>query len=233
MKKKKKRKKLWFVIRLLVFLIGLCIFSYPFVSAWWNSLGQAKVADGYIEEVAGKDYTDEWQRIHEYNEALNLGTLSYPDVDKKEGETVEDSDYRSILDVCGNGVMGIINIEKIDVRLPIYHGTDEAALKAGVGHFYTSSLPEDTVNRHIILSGHRGLPSSTLFTHLDKMEIGDTFTLEILDKIFTYVVDDISIVLPEETDSLGIIEDGNYCTLVTCTPYGINTHRLLVRGKLV
>lgn len=247
-KKKKSRKKCaWLVLRILIFLIGFGIFAYPFVSAWWNSLGQAKIAEGYMEEVAGKDYTDEWAKVHAYNEALNAGTLTFPtkeeieEAKEKEAENFiakpvyenEDTDYRNVLDVCGNGVMGVIEIPKIVVKLPIYHGTEETVLKVGAGHFYSSSLPEDCENRHVVLSGHRGLPSSTLFTHLDKMEVGDTFTLNILDKTFTYEVDDISVVLPEETDSLGVVEGENYCTLVTCTPYGINTHRLLIRGKLV
>ena len=152
-------------------------------------------------------------------------------MDEIEALKAEDGEYAGLLNVSGNGVMGIINIPKINVELPIYHGTSEDVLKVGAGHVIGSSLPTGDVGSHAVISGHRGLPSAKLFTDLDQIKEGDTFTLSILDKEFTYTVDSITVVEPHEVDSLQPVEGKDYVTLVTCTPYGINSHRLLIRGE--
>ena len=168
-----------------------------------------------------------WADALAYNAELRPGTAAYTP-----GET-QSRAYSGLLNVDGSGIMGYIEIPKISVSLPIYHGTGEAVLQVGVGHLDWTSLPTGGEGTHTVLSGHRGLPSAKLFTHLDQMEVGDTFQLRILDEVLTYQVDQILIVLPEETSDLVIQKGKDYCTLITCTPYGINTHRLLVRGQRV
>lgn len=214
---------------LIGFLVGISILLYPFISDFWNSKRQTRAIVNYesvLEELEDEDYTAVFERAHAYNKALY--NLRDPLVHYEEVEG-----YFDTLNVTKDQMIGYIKIDRINVELPIYHGTSESVLSQGVGHFQGSSLPVGGKNTHSILSAHRGLPSSKLFTDLDRVEIGDTFEIVILDQIFTYQVDQIKVIDPTETGDLYIIEGEDYCTLLTCTPYGINTHRLLVRGVRV
>lgn len=227
---KKRKTNLSTIILVLILIAGLSLLLYPSFSDYWNSFHQSQAISSYAENVAdldGEKYEAIWSAAEEYNRSLlerdNAFTLTE---EKKE-------DYEKQLDVTGLGIMGYIEISKIDCTLPIYHGTEESALQIAVGHIEWSSLPVGGESSHCVLSGHRGLPSARLFTDLDKLQEGDIFTLRVLDEILTYEVDQILIVEPQETGDLQIIEGEDLCTLVTCTPYGINTHRLLVRGHRI
>lgn len=227
---KKRKTNLSTIILVLILIAGLSLLLYPSFSDYWNSFHQSQAISSYAENVAdldGEKYEAIWSAAEEYNRSLlerdNAFTLTE---EKKE-------DYEKQLDVTGLGIMGYIEIPKIDCTLPIYHGTEESALQIAVGHIEWSSLPVGGESSHCVLSGHRGLPSARLFTDLDKLQEGDVFTLRVLDEILTYEVDQILIVEPQETGDLQIIEGEDLCTLVTCTPYGINTHRLLVRGHRI
>ena len=227
---KKKANHFVTVVLVLVLLAGLSLLLYPSVSDYWNSLHQTQAIASYAEEVANIDndlYDEIWAAAQEYNKSLLSRSSQYILSDEQK------QDYESQLDVSGLGVMGYIEIPEIDSSLPLYHGTEESVLQVGVGHLEWSSLPVGGESTHSVLSGHRGLPSAKLFTHLNKLAAGDIFILRILDEILTYEVDQIRIVLPDEVDDLKIVEGKDYCTLVTCTPYGINTHRLLVRGHRI
>lgn len=217
-------------VLLAAFGIGVALLLYPTVSDYWNSLHQSRAIAGYAEAVAEIDdgvYAEIWQAAQRYNETL----LRNEDrLQPTEEETVL---YNSLLDAAGNGIMGYIEIPAIGVSLPIYHGTDEAVLQIAIGHIEGTSLPVGGADTHCVVSGHRGLPSAKLFTDLDKLEVGDSFQLRILDEVLTYEVDQIHIVEPHEVDLLEIEPGQDLCTLVTCTPYGINSHRLLVRGHRV
>lgn len=218
------------VILILVFLVGLSLLLYPTISDYWNSLHQSRAIAEYAEQVANLDdelYAKLLSDAQDYNEAL------LEKIDRYSMSAAERAEYSSLLDVSGNGVIGYIEIPLIGCSLPIYHGTGEAVLQIGVGHIEGSSLPVGGVGSHCVLSGHRGLPSARLFTDLDKLDTGDTFILRVLDETLTYEVDQILIVLPHEMEALEIDPKEDYCTLVTCTPYGINSHRLLVRGHRV
>ena len=203
---------------------------YPTVSDYWNSLHQSRAIASYAGQVAGLDdevYEALWAEAEAYNETL-------PDkADRFNMSEEELEEYQTYLSVSGTNVIGYIEIDKIGCYLPIYHGTDESVLQVGVGHLEGSSLPVGGPGTHCVISGHRGLPSAKLFTDLDQMEVGDTFVLYVLDETLTYEVDQIRIVEPTEMSELAIVEGEDYCTLVTCTPYGINTHRLLVRGHRI
>lgn len=217
-------------ILILVFLVGLSLLLYPTVSDYWNSLHQSRAITEYAEEVANLDndiYEKLWTDAQTYNEKL---FQSHHPLSLKEDEWPE---YEAQLNVSGNGIIGYIEIAKINCSLPIYHGTDESVLQIAVGHIEGTSLPVGGESTHCVLSGHRGLPSARLFTDLDQLTEGDTFVLRILDETLTYEVDQILIVKPYEVDALAVEEGRDYCTLVTCTPYGVNTHRLLVRGHRV
>ena len=218
------------VILILVFFLGLSLVLYPSVSDYWNSLHQSRAIATYAEEVSGLDtgrYEQLWAEAVDYNRTLrdrdNAFLLS---------ET-QKAAYDGLLNVGGNGVMGYIEIPTIGVSLPIYHGTDEGVLQIAVGHIEWTSLPVGGESSHCVISGHRGLPSAKLFTNLDKLVVGDTFLFRVLDETLTYEVDQILIVEPQEVSALTIREGEDLCTLVTCTPYGINNHRLLVRGHRV
>lgn len=218
------------IILILVFLVGLSLLLYPTVSDYWNSLHQSRAIAEYAEQVANLDdelYAKLLSDAHSYNEALTKKADRYEMSDEERAE------YLSLLDVSGNGILGYIEIPIIGCSLPIYHGTDESVLQIAVGHIEGTSLPVGGVGTHCVLSGHRGLPSARLFTDLDKLDTGDTFILRVLDEMLTYEVDQILIVLPDEMEALEIDPGEDYCTLVTCTPYGINSHRLLVRGHRV
>ena len=218
------------VILILVFLVGLSLLLYPSVSDYWNSFHQSRAIATYAEQVANIDndiYARLWEDARAYNQTL-VGKENRFQITDEERET-----YESLLNVGGNGIIGYIEIAKIGCSLPIYHGTDEGVLQIAVGHIEGTSLPTGGESTHCVVSGHRGLPSAKLFTDLDKLIPGDTFVLRVLDETLTYEVDQILIVEPQELAALEIEEGKDYCTLVTCTPYGINTHRLLVRGHRV
>lgn len=225
-----KKEKLSNIILIVVFLVGLSLLLYPTVSDYWNSMHQSKAIAGYAEAVADLDddiYEQLWADAQSYNETLieSGGPRELTDEEREE--------YEAQLNVSGNGIIGYIEIPKISCSLPIYHGTDEGVLQIAIGHIEGSSLPVGGESTHCVLSGHRGLPSAKLFTDLDQLVEGDTFVLRVLDETLTYEVDQILIVLPNELEALQIEEGKDYCTLVTCTPYGVNSHRLLVRGHRV
>ena len=227
---KKKKGNFITVLLVLVLLVGLSLLLYPSVSDYWNSFHQTRAISSYAEEVADLDptrYDELWEAAKAYNQSLpekNIGDV-LTEEQKRE--------YEDMLNVSGLGIMGYIEIPGIDCTLPIYHGTDEAVLQIAVGHLEWSSLPVGGEGSHCVLSGHRGLPSAKLFTNLDQLVEGDVFMLRVLDEVLTYEVDRILIVEPQETEALRIVEGKDYCTLVTCTPYGVNTHRLLVRGHRI
>lgn len=223
-----KSKKVTIVL-LVSFFIGLSVLLYPSVSSFWNSKTQTQAVFDYeamLAQIKPEDYTEYFDEAEDYNRRLN--SLKAPLVDYKEL-----TDYWDILDVSGTGMMGYITIPKISQELPVYHGTDDSVLAIAVGHFEGTSLPVGGASTHSVVSAHRGLATATLFTYLDRMEIGDTFSFKILDRTLTYEVDQIRIVEPGDTSLIHVEEGKDYCTLLTCTPYGINTHRLLVRGHQV
>lgn len=218
------------IILLIVFIVGLSLLLYPSFSDWWNSRHQSRAVASYVEQVAnidGEQYAQLWNDAWEYNAALAGRANNYVLTDEQKEE------YENFLDVGGTGIMGYIEIPTIGVTLPIYHGTDEAVLQVAVGHLEWTSLPVGGESSHCVLSGHRGLPSARLFTDLDKLVVGDVFIFRVLDEILTYEVDQILIVEPHETEALLITEGKDLCTLITCTPYGVNSHRLLARGHRV
>ncbi|MDD6237181.1 MAG: class C sortase [Clostridiales bacterium] len=227
---KKKRGNFITVILILILLVGLSLLLYPSVSDYWNSFHQTKAIATYAETVAKLDqeqYDQIWEKAEKYNYSL---------VGKKSSYTLsaaQKSEYEALLNVSGLGIMGYIEIPSIGCSLPIYHGTEQSALQIAVGHLEWSSLPVGGESTHCVLSGHRGLPSAKLFTNLDKLTEGDLFTIRVLDEVLTYEVDRILVVEPQNIEPLQIEKGKDYCTLVTCTPYGINTHRLLVRGHRV
>lgn len=228
--KKKKKGYSSTIILVAIFLVGLCILLYPTISDFWNEKRQSQAIINYddlIVDLTPEDYSEHFRKANEYNRKLAL--ISSPFIGYK---TLE-KEYYDTLDVNGDGMMGYITIEKIKVQLPIYHGTSDKVLNSAVGHVEGSSLPVGGLGTHSVLSAHRGLPSAKLFTNLDKVEIGDIFTIRILDRTITYKVDQIRIVLPDVLDDLYAVKGEDYCTLVTCTPYGINTHRMLVRGNRI
>ena len=217
------------IILILIFLVGLSVMLYPTVSDYVNQKNQSRAVASYSEEVenlADVDYQAYFDAADDYNRRL----AETPDAFYRPEEV---SGYTDTLDVSGTGIMGYITISKIGVELPIYHGTSDGVLQVAAGHLEGSSLPVGGAGTHAVISAHRGLPSAKLFTNLDELEVGDTFTITVLDRVLTYEVDQISIVLPTETDLLQPVEGKDYVTLMTCTPYGINTHRLLVRGKRI
>ena len=238
-KKKKKGHRATNVILVLILLLGAAIAGYPAFSEYWNSMHQSRAIMSYAERVAelsNEEYEGVWNEALEYNRRLSRRANQWIMSDE------ELDDYEKQLNVDGTGNMGFISIPKINVDLPIYHGTSDAVLQTSIGHIDGTSLPAGSVHpnpddyeevefgSHSVLSGHRGLPSAKLFSDLDAMEVGDVFYLTILDQTLTYQVDDITVILPEDSSSLVIFPGKDYCTLMTCTPYGINTHRLLVRG---
>lgn len=224
------KKHLPTIILILVFCTGLSLLLYPTVSDYWNSLHQSRAIVNYMETVADLDndsYEALWAAAREYNADLAETGVRWTLTD------AELAEYERQLNVTGSGVMGYIEIPSIDCSLPIYHGTSESVLQTAVGHLEGTSLPVGGESTHCVVSGHRGLPSAKLFTDLDKLVVGDTFLLRVLDETLTYAVDRILIVEPEDLSALTIEEGKDYCTLVTCTPYGVNTHRLLVRGHRI
>ncbi len=208
------------------FLVGVSILLYPAFSNFWNSKTQSRAITNYesvLEDLNEEDYTAIFEKAYTYNEELFKTDFPLRDYGQVSG-------YDDTLRVTDSDLIGYLKIERIGVELPIYHGTSEKVLSKGVGHLEGSSLPVGGENTHSVMSAHRGLPSSKLFTDLDRVEIGDTFQIVVLDRILTYQVDQIKVIEPTDISDLQIIDGGDYCTLFTCTPYGINTHRLLVRG---
>lgn len=225
-----KKKDFSTIALIVVFFVGVSVLLYPTVSDYWNSLHQSQAIATYadsVENMDEQDYEKLWDAAVSYNQKLFQSGhgLGLKDEEKEE--------YNKLLDVSGTGIMSYIEIPKIKCSLPVYHGTDEGVLQIAVGHIEGSSLPVGGLNTHCVLSGHRGLPSAKLFSNLDKLEEGDIFMIRTLDQTLTYEVNQIRIVLPDEVEDLKIEEGKDLCTLVTCTPYGINTHRLLVRGHRV
>ena len=223
------RKHLSTIILILIFLVGLSVMLYPTISDAVNRKHQSRAVADYaekVEQLSDADYQTYFDAADAYNRQLNTTPNAFYKPDLVSG-------YAQTLDISGTGIMGYITIPKISVELPIYHGTDEGVLQVAAGHLEGSSLPVGGAGTHAVISAHRGLPSAKLFTNLDELEVGDRFTITVLNRVLTYEVDQISIVLPTEIDQLLPTEGMDYVTLMTCTPYGINTHRLLVRGKRV
>lgn len=218
------------LILVLVLIAGLSLLLYPAFSDYWNSLHQSRAISGYADSVAQLEKED-YQHILDAAVAYNQDLLTRENQFSLTSE--QRSAYPELLNLAGNGIMGYIEIPDINCSLPIYHGIDEAVLQVAIGHIEWTSLPTGGESTHCVLSGHRGLPSAKLFSELDKLREGDLFMLRILDELYTYEVDRILIVEPHEVDALLIEEGKSLCTLVTCTPYGINTHRMLVRGHRV
>ena len=241
-KKKKKIKRRWIdLLLVLILLIGLAIVAYPSFSEYWNSFHQSRAISSYAETVATlntEEYNKMWEEALLYNGYWAEKTNQWA-IDPEETEV-----YNARLNVGGTGNMGFITIPRINVNLPIYHGTEESVLQTAVGHIEGTSLPVGSAHdeedfrkvkfaSHCVISGHRGLPSAKLFSDLDKVEIGDLFTMNILDQTLTYEVDAINVVEPGDVKLIEIVPNEDLVTLVTCTPYGINTHRLLVRGHRI
>ena len=231
------RKKVNIIVIAVLFLAGLSVLLYPFVANQWDSYRQSRLMSSYEEGVAEKeaageiDYEAEWAAAKAYND--NLMPMILPDSFAVAEASDRDEAYMACLNINDDEVMGIVEIPKIDVELPIYHTTDEEILQIGAGHLEGSSLPVGGESTHAVISAHRGLPSATLFTDLDKLEEGDHFLLHILDDTLAYEVDAINVVEPDETELLSVVEGEDLVTLLTCTPYGVNTQRLLVRGHRV
>lgn len=224
------KKHMITIVLLLVLLAGLSLVLYPSFSDWWNSMHMSRVITDYvdlIEELDENEYQALIEEAHAYNRSLLERTNGYATTDEQKEK------YPKLLNIANNGVMGYIEVPTIGVSLPLYHGTDATVLQVAIGHLEWSSLPVGGESTHCVVSGHRGLPSAKLFTHLDKVREGDIFILRILDEVLTYEIDQILIVEPDQVESLMISEGKDYCTMFTCTPYGINTHRLLVRGHRI
>lgn len=217
------------IILTIILLVGLAVMLYPSFSNWWNSRVQSRAVAGYDEIVANMD-DDETERLikqaHDYNEKLSRVYAPLVNADEVEG-------YDDILNISGTGIMGYITIPFIRVELPIYHGTSEEVLNIAAGHLKGTSFPVGGANTHAVISAHRGLPSAKLFTDLDRLVVGDTFTINVLGEVYTYEIEDILTVLPEQVEALDIVPNSDYVTLMTCTPYGVNTHRLLLRSHRI
>lgn len=226
----KKKRDYTTILLVCVLFAGLSLLLYPSFSDWWNSFHSSQAITDYTKQVrdmSDEDYSHIWEAASDYNYSLTQRRNEYILNEKQKKQ------YEELLNITGFGIMGYIDIPSIKCSLPIYHGTEESVLQNAVGHIEWSSLPVGGEGSHCVLSAHRGLPSAKLFTDLDKLDIGDVFTLRILDEILTYEVDQILIVEPKETEDLHIVQGQDYCTLLTCTPYGINSHRLLVRGHRI
>ena len=238
--KKKRSDKFINTAVILLLIAGLCIMLYPTVSNWWNQRHETRAITQYIQktkDMSAAERKQMWNEARAYNRRLaerELGSAAAGGTGLNLNlSPSEEKEYLGILDVTGTGIMGYVAIPDINVYLPIYHGTDEAALQVAIGHLEGTSFPVGGKSTHCVISGHTGLPSAKLFTDIDQLKKGNYFMLKVLGKTLTYKVDHIETVLPDQLDSLQIEAGKDYCTLVTCTPYGINTHRLLVRGHRV
>ena len=224
------RKNASSIILVMIFLVGLSLLLYPSVSEFWNSKHQSRAISGYTEKVLEIDdnrYELMLQEANEYNKKLENGLSRWIPSEK------EVEEYNGLLNIGGTGIMGYVEIPDLGISLPIYHGVDEAVLQIAIGHLQGSSLPVGGAGTHCAISGHRGLASAKLFTNIDELKEGDVFLLCVLDEVITYEVDQIRIVEPEDLSALEIEENKDLCTLITCTPYGVNSHRLLVRGHRI
>lgn len=231
MSKEKKKKSSSFTTWLLVLLMlaGLSLLLYPTVANWWNTLYLTREVKSYSDSVAKMD-TSELDEM--WNEAVNYNKELFSPNQRLAAISDEQLErYNNTLNVTASGIMGYVEIPRIRVELPIYHGTGDEILQFAIGHLDATTLPVGGINTHCVISGHRGLPSARLFTDIDQLVEGDTFILQVLGRTMTYEVDQIRVVLPTELANLEIEENMDYCTLVTCTPYGVNSHRLLVRGR--
>lgn len=227
---KRKANHITTIVLVLILLVGLSLLLYPSVSDYWNSFHSSRAISAYAEDVANLDeaqYEEMWSAARAYNRALAERSTNFALSDAQKEE------YEKLLDISGVGIMGYLEIPELNMSLPIYHGTEESVLQIAAGHLEWSSLPVGGESSHCVISGHRGLPSAKLFTDLDKLQEGDVFVLRVLDEVLTYEVDQIRVVEPSQVSDLEIVEGSDLCTLVTCTPYGINTHRLLVRGHRI
>ncbi|MBE6973422.1 MAG: class C sortase [Ruminococcaceae bacterium] len=227
---KNKKDRTTTILLVIIFLAGLSLLLYPTVSNWWNNRHQVQVIESYTQSVKELN-TEKYAALRAGAEAYNRTLWNSENTHTRSDDLL--LPYESLLNVSGTGVMGYIEIPRINCTLPIYHGTDEAVLQVAIGHLEWTSLPVGGENTHSVISGHRGLPSAELLTHIDKLDIGDKFYIHVLDKVLEYRVDNIAVVEPDDTSLLYITEGKDYMTLVTCTPYGINSHRLLVRGERV
>ena len=217
------------VILVVLLLVGLSVMLYPTVSDWWNSRVQTRAIATYseaVDQIDDNTYEEMLEKARAYNAALSKVYAPFTSYEEVPG-------YEDVLDISGTGILGYISIPQIKVDLPIYHGTSAEVLNIAAGHLQGSSLPVGGENTHAVISAHRGLPSARLFTDIDQLREGDTFTITVLDEVLTYEVEQILIVRPEEIDKLAVIPGGDYVTLMTCTPYGINTHRLLLRSHRI
>lgn len=232
---KKKSSK---IVIILIFLAGLSLLLYPLVANQWNNHRQKQLISNYESVISDKeaagniDYAAEMKKAEAYNDAL-LPSILPDSFAVAEAQTEADSSYENSLNIAGDGMMGIVEIPKIDIKLPIYHGTSDEVLQKAAGHLEGSSLPIGGESTHAVISAHRGLPSASLFTDLDQLEIGDHFLIHVLDETLCYEVDQILVVDPEDTSALAVEDGEDLMTLLTCTPYGVNTQRLMVRGHRV
>lgn len=234
------KRKIANVLFALVFLTGFGIFAYPVVSDQWNAYRQSQLISSYdavVAEMEEEDYSREWEAARAYNEAMEINDF-YGDAFGESETDPEDTEYWKVLNASGNGIMGYMTIPKINIRLAVYHGTADDVLQTGIGHLEGTRLPIGGEGSHSVLAAHRGLPSAKLFTDLDQMEPGDRFYIHILDEVFAYEVDQILPMIDKDdletlTSSMQAVPGKDYVTLLTCTPYGVNSHRLLVRGTRV
>lgn len=233
-------RKVLNVVFALMFLAGFLILAYPTISDQWNTYRQSRLISSYEETVSTmeeEDFSEEWEKARAFNDTLKENNI-YGDVFAGDAEEIEDTEYWSVLNVAGDGVMGYLSIPKINVKLSIYHGTSVDVLQTGVGHLDGTKLPIGGESTNCVLSAHRGLPSARLFTDIDQLEKGDRFYIHVLDEILAYEVDMIYDMVDKDdmealSSDLAIVEGEDHVTLFTCTPYGVNTHRLLVRGVRV
>lgn len=223
------KKDISMIVLVLVFFLGLSIMMYPLLADYWNQRTQSQFIMDYqamLDSMTEEDYSVYFDAADQYNRELQELAMPLMQAEGLAG-------YHEILNMAQNGIMGYISIDKIGVELPVYHGTSSSVLNTAVGHLEGSSLPVGGIGTHCVMSAHRGLPSAKLFTDLDKLEVGDTFTITVLNRVLTYEVEQILIVKPDETDSLAIQENRDLCSLITCTPYGVNTHRLIVQAHRI
>lgn len=231
------KKKAGNLVICIIFLAGLSLLLYPFVANQWNNYRQKQLISGYDQVVSEKeaaegiDYDAERKKAEDYNEALLPCVL--PDSFALAESSGVDPVYMNTLNIAGDEMMGSVEIPKINIKIPIYHTTEEEVLNKGAGHLEGSSLPVGGANTHAVISAHRGLPSASLFTDLDQLKEGDHFLIHVLNETLCYEVDKISVVKPEDTSALAVEDGQDLVTLLTCTPYGVNTERLLVRGHRV
>lgn len=234
------KRKLSGILLGLVFLIGLGIFTYPKISDQWNKYHQSRMIASYEESVVqleDADFVEPWSAANAYNQSIISNTFN-GDAFSQEEKNLKETEYWSILNIGNNGIMGYISIPKINQRIPIYHGTSDSVLQVGVGHMSGTKLPIGGEGNHSVLAGHRGLPSAKIFSDIDQLEEGDCFYIHILDEVLAYEVDQILPMVPKDdydtlTEALQVVEGEDYVTLFTCTPYGVNSHRLLVRGTRI